>query len=138
MHHNEARILFPPLSIALTKEKSGTALCVSALLYANRDVSLKFVEWLEVLKEQGFSKVAIYVYALHSNVATVLEHYRRQGFVDIWPFRLSGGRPGHPALLEARDVKAGISLLRVNPPGQPPPAKGPSLRGSPSVIFYVD
>ncbi len=80
--------------------KSKLALCVSALIYTNRDVSLKFVEWLETLREQDFSKVVIYVYALHPNVARVLERYQDEGFVDLLPFSLSGGQPATPQLMD--------------------------------------
>ena len=50
------------------------ALCVSAMMFVMTDLSLKLVEWLEVLRLQGYEKVFIYVYSVHPNVERVREN----------------------------------------------------------------
>ena len=39
-------------------KKDTIAVCISALLYPDFDVSLKFVEWIELHREQGYGKVS--------------------------------------------------------------------------------
>ena len=45
------------LNALSTSSKSKIGVCVKAILYPNSDVSLKFIEWIEYYREQGFAKV---------------------------------------------------------------------------------
>lgn len=47
------------------------------------DVSLQFVEWLEIVKIFGASKVEIFVLKVHENVLKVLNFYENEGFVTV-------------------------------------------------------
>ena len=41
------------------------------MLYANHDISLRLVEWLEVLRQQQYDKVFMYVMEVHPNISRV-------------------------------------------------------------------
>ncbi len=41
-------------------------------MYVTNDISQRLAEWFEILKEQGFEFIYIYVYSVHANVLKVL------------------------------------------------------------------
>ena len=47
------------------------AVCVKPLSFVNQDFSLRLIEWLEVLRAQGYEKAIIYVHSVHENVMKV-------------------------------------------------------------------
>ena len=55
----------------LDYHKKDLALCTHPFIYVSRDVSLKFVEWLETMRMLGFDKVIIALYGAHQNVMKV-------------------------------------------------------------------
>ena len=57
--------------IAAGTEKKRLALCVQPMLYVNHDISLRLVEWLEILRQQKYDKVFLYVIDLHPNMTRV-------------------------------------------------------------------
>ncbi|XP_045115112.1 uncharacterized protein LOC123506833 [Portunus trituberculatus] len=61
----------------------AAAVCGPALFYYHEDFSLRLVEWLELLRAQGFSQVFLYVTDVHPNINKVLRHYTQEGFVQV-------------------------------------------------------
>ena len=51
--------------------------CVQALRFATYDVSVRFVEWLEMVRLMGADKVHLYVYSATENMMKVLRHYEK-------------------------------------------------------------
>ena len=39
--------------------------------FVNQDFSLRLIEWIELLKYQGFDKAIIYVHTVHKNIQKV-------------------------------------------------------------------
>ena len=52
-------------------QKKRLALCVQPMLYVNHDISLRLVEWFEILKQQKYDKVLMYVIHIHPNMTKV-------------------------------------------------------------------
>ena len=50
--------------------KQGIAVCSKALTYLG-DVSMRIIEWIEILRAQGVEKVILSVLAVHPNVKKV-------------------------------------------------------------------
>ncbi|XP_042877223.1 uncharacterized protein LOC122256526 [Penaeus japonicus] len=66
--------------------KWSVAVCGPALYYYHEDFSVRMVEWLEILRAQGFAKVFLSVTDIHPNLERVLRYYEAEGFVGITRF----------------------------------------------------
>ncbi|XP_063597962.1 uncharacterized protein LOC134774573 [Penaeus indicus] len=64
----------------------NVAVCGPALFYYHDDISIRLVEWLELLRAQGFAKVFLLQTAVHPNIEKVLQYYEADGFVGITKF----------------------------------------------------
>lgn len=64
-----------------------SAVCGPALYYYHEDISIRLVEWLEILRAQDFSQVFLYVAYVHPNITKVLRHYIQEGFVQVTDYR---------------------------------------------------
>ena len=66
-------------------KKEGIAVCSKSLSHID-DTSIKFMEWIEVLRLQGVKKIVLYVLDVHPNVMKVkqdiLDHHNRK--VKMW------------------------------------------------------
>ncbi|CAL4066201.1 unnamed protein product [Meganyctiphanes norvegica] len=80
------------------QEKNGIAVCIKGLDFANKDISVYLVEWLELLFTMGVDKVTMYEYALHPNISRVVRHYQDIGLVELIPLTLPGEAPNVPTL----------------------------------------
>ena len=77
--------------------------------YYTDDKFIELVEWLELLKVQGFSKVIAYIQTITPRMRMVLERYKEEGFVEILPFSYPGlGTAGDPRWFT---LKNSLSLL---------------------------
>ena len=54
----------------LKEEFEGIAVCSKSLSHLG-DVSMRFIEWIELLRAQGVDKIFLKVYAVHPNVMKV-------------------------------------------------------------------
>uniref|UniRef100_T1IJ87 Glycosyltransferase family 92 protein n=1 Tax=Strigamia maritima TaxID=126957 RepID=T1IJ87_STRMM len=68
------------------------AVCVKGLNFYFEDVSVRLIEWLELLRAFGVDKVFAYDLAVHPNVTKVLRYYENQNFVHVLPLTLPGDR----------------------------------------------
>ncbi|XP_037801383.1 uncharacterized protein LOC119596287 isoform X2 [Penaeus monodon] len=64
----------------------NVAVCGPALFYYHDDISIRLVEWLELLRAQGFAKVFLLQTTVHPNIEKVLQYYEQEGFVGITQF----------------------------------------------------
>lgn len=76
--------------------KEKFAVCVKGLDFATQDLSVRLVEWLELLKILGANKVFLYELEIHPNISKVLDHYVESGLVKLTPITLPGDQPNLP------------------------------------------
>lgn len=80
---------YPPV-----KEKF--AVCVKGLDFPNEDVSVRLVEWIELLNLLGAGKIFFYNLDVHENISKVLHYYQKRGIVELSPLTLPGDQPNLP------------------------------------------
>lgn len=66
-------------------------ICVQAMRFSTYDISVRLVEWLEMVKLMGADQVYFYVFGAADNVVKVMNHYK--GFVDWRHLTLPGTQP---------------------------------------------
>ena len=99
--------------------KKGVAVCSKSLSHPG-DVSMRFIEWIELLRAQGVDKIFLSVLAVHPNVNKVrlltlveahnspqndsillfkvFRYYEALGVLEIRKTTLAGSQPNHPIL----------------------------------------
>jgi hypothetical protein len=105
----------PPASVSLVEKRCDTAsnnlrvtynkppakkqfaVCVKGLDFLHEDLSVRLVEWIELIGLLGADKIFFYELQVHPNVTKVLGHYQRLGRVHVTPLTLPGGQPNVPA-----------------------------------------
>lgn len=75
-----------PTSASRRVGRWSVAVCGPALYYYHEDFSVRMVEWLEILRAQGFARVFLSVTDIHPNLERVLRYYEAQGFVGMVRF----------------------------------------------------
>ncbi|KAL1454978.1 hypothetical protein WDU94_009105 [Cyamophila willieti] len=78
------------------KEKKGFAVCVKGLDFLHNDLSVRLVEWIELLNILGADKIFFYELQTHPNITKVLNHYQKLDKVSVTPLTLPGGQPNVP------------------------------------------
>ncbi|KAI1280351.1 hypothetical protein HDE_13834 [Halotydeus destructor] len=76
--------------------KAKFAVCVKGLDFLHEDLSVRLVEWLELLKLVGASKVFFYDLEVHPNITKVLDYYTTTGLVEVTKITLAGNQPNLP------------------------------------------
>jgi len=79
-------------------EKKKFAVCVKGLDFPEDDLSVRLVEWIEMLNILGADKIYLYNLEVHPNVTKVLDYYTTKGLVDVSPISLPGYQPNLPYL----------------------------------------
>ncbi|KAM3957850.1 LOW QUALITY PROTEIN: uncharacterized protein ACR2FA_008117 [Aphomia sociella] len=74
------------------------AVCVKGLDFLHEDLSVRLVEWIELVRLMGADKVFFYELQVHPNITKVLDHYERLNAVTVTPVTLPGGQPNLPGL----------------------------------------
>lgn len=89
--HNNLRVINnrPPV-------KQDFAVCVKGLDFLHDDLSVRVIEWIELLKLLGAKKIFLYELEIHSNLSKVVQHYQREGIVELTPITLPGYQPNLP------------------------------------------
>jgi len=75
------------------ENKKNFAVCVKGLDFLYDDLSVRLVEWIELLSILGADKVFFYELQVHPNITKVLRHYEQEGRVQVTPLTLPGGQP---------------------------------------------
>jgi hypothetical protein len=76
--------------------KKGFAVCVKGLDFLYDDLSVKMVEWIELITLLGADKIYFYELQVHPNISKVLRHYEKEDKVHVTPLTLPGGMPNIP------------------------------------------
>lgn len=76
--------------------KQKFAVCVKGLDFPHDDVSIRLVEWIEMLNLLGASKIFLYELDVHKNISKVLNYYQQRGMVELSPLTLPGDQPNLP------------------------------------------
>lgn len=79
------------------KEKKDFAVCVKGLDFLHEDLSVRLVEWIELLNLLGADKIFFYELQVHPNISKVLNYYEKEGKVKVTPINLAGGQPNGPS-----------------------------------------
>lgn len=78
------------------EKKEEFAVCVKGLDFLHEDLSVRLVEWIELLRLLGASKIFLYELEIHPNITKVLEHYQQEGLVQLTKITLPGTQPNLP------------------------------------------
>ena len=79
-------------------QKKQFAVCVKGLDFLHEDLSIRLVEWIELLGLLGVDKIFLYELEVHPNVSKVLRYYSKTGKVDLTQLTLPGEQPNVPGL----------------------------------------
>lgn len=90
---NNLRVIYNPV-----KERKDFAVCVKGLDFLHDDLSVRLIEWIELLNILGADKIHFYVLQIHPNISKVLDYYEKEGKVTATPINLAAGQPNAPAL----------------------------------------
>ncbi|BES91209.1 DUF23 [Nesidiocoris tenuis] len=77
-------------------KKGGFAVCVKGLDFLYTDLSVRMVEWIELLGLLGAEKIFFYELQTHPNISKMLKYYQERGKVDVTPLTLPGNQPNIP------------------------------------------
>lgn len=83
------------ISPLLDQPKMHTVICVKGMDFLD-DISVRLAEWIEANLLFGADRIVIYTYAVHPNVAKILEYYDEKGDVIAIPLTLPGNMPNIP------------------------------------------
>lgn len=79
------------------ERKKDFAVCVKGLDFLHEDLSVRLVEWIELITLLGADKIFFYELQVHPNITKVLNYYQRLGKVHVTPLTLPGGQPNVPS-----------------------------------------
>ena len=86
---NNLKVRYNKLPEGETK-KQNFAVCVKGLDFPTEDLSVRLIEWFELLHLLGANKIFLYNLEVHPNVTKVLNYYEKKGYVDVTPISLPG------------------------------------------------
>jgi len=89
---NNLRVIYNKLPEG-QKAKKEFAVCVKGLDFPTDDLSVRLIEWIELLHVLGADKIFLYNLEIHPNVTKVLNYYVDKGYVDLTPISLPGYQP---------------------------------------------
>ncbi|EDV32663.1 uncharacterized protein Dana_GF22029 [Drosophila ananassae] len=67
--------------------------CVKGFDFPYVDLSERLIEWFEIQRILGASKIYAYMYDVHPAVQRVLDYYQRTGYLELRPLTLANGMP---------------------------------------------
>ena len=88
---NNLRVIYNKLPEDET-DKKEFAVCVKGLDFPNDDLSVRLIEWIELLQILGADKIFFYNLEVHPNVTKVLNYYEDKNYIDLTPISLPGRR----------------------------------------------
>ncbi|XP_054279522.1 uncharacterized protein LOC128997811 [Macrosteles quadrilineatus] len=110
MSSNNLRVIYKK-----PEKKKDFAVCVKGLDFPYQDVSVRLIEWIELLKVLGADKIIFYQYQVHQNISKVLKFYQEEGNVDVVPITLPGYQPNIPGLQHEYLKDHSFRILRNEP-----------------------
>ncbi|XP_030379663.1 uncharacterized protein LOC115627908 [Scaptodrosophila lebanonensis] len=112
-----------PASTTATPPPSGDKLrfgvCVKGFDFPYIDLSERLIEWFELQRLFGASRIYAYMYDVHPKVQRVLDYYQRTGYLQLRPITMANGMPRlrhyqHMLLQERVKVKRLNELIPYN------------------------
>jgi hypothetical protein len=79
------------------RKRKKFAVCVKGFDFVT-DISVRLVEWIELLAALGVDNILSYELSVHPNVSKVLNYYKSTGFLSLTPHSLAGHQPNLPML----------------------------------------
>ena len=79
------------------KDMKTFAVCVKGL-YVFEDISIRLIEWIELVRLMGGSQIFFYVLHMPDTVEHVLNYYASKGLVVFTKTTLPGNQPNEPTL----------------------------------------
>ena len=79
------------------QDKKTFAVCVRGL-YILEDISLRLMEWIELVKLMGANQIFFYGLHMPAKVEELLNHYATKGLVVLTKASLPGNQPNEPIL----------------------------------------
>ncbi|EDV45439.1 uncharacterized protein LOC6555693 [Drosophila erecta] len=67
--------------------------CLKGLDFPYVDLSERLIEWFELQRILGASRIYAYMYDVHPAVQRVLDYYQRTGYLELRPLTLANGMP---------------------------------------------
>lgn len=102
-----------PVSNERPDVKQKFAVCVKGLDFPHDDLSVRLVEWIELLNLLGASKIFLYNLNVHENITRVLHYYKQRGMIELIPLTLPGDQPNLPDYQHAY-LKSRLTTKRQN------------------------
>ena len=93
--------------------KGKFAVCVKGLDFLHQDLSVRLVEWIELLGLLGAEKIFFYELEVHPNISKVLRYYADRGRIQLTKISLPGEQPNIPGLRHMY-LKSKITSKRQN------------------------
>jgi len=78
------------------EKKEDFAVCVKGLDFLHEDLSVRLIEWIELLNILGAKKIFLYEMEIHPNISKVLNYYQKKGMVEVSKITLPGNQPNLP------------------------------------------
>ncbi|XP_054709019.1 uncharacterized protein LOC129218721 [Uloborus diversus] len=78
------------------QKREDFAVCVKGLDFLYEDISVRLVEWIELLNILGAQKIFFHEIEVHPNISKVLSYYAKRGLVEVTPITLPGPQPNLP------------------------------------------
>lgn len=107
--------LYPIIFFYSTKTGWVPAVCGPALYYYNNDFSWRLVEWLELLRAQGFGQVFLYNSGVHPNITKVLQYYTDEGFIEVTDYTYPPPYVNEPSIRRWVATEVVYSIVYWNP-----------------------
>ena len=63
--------------------KKKFAVCVKGLSYPTEDISIRLIEWIELLHALGADTIYFYVLHVHENIKKALDYYEAENWIDV-------------------------------------------------------
>ncbi|CAF1308820.1 unnamed protein product [Adineta steineri] len=81
----------------LNRKKQSFAVCVKGLEFLHDDLSIRLIEWIELLNILGVKKIFFYEFDIHPNMSKVLQYYQNETkLVHVQKLSLPGSQPNFP------------------------------------------
>jgi hypothetical protein len=72
-------------------EKRKFGICTKQFTFKNREDTIKFVEWVEIMRILGAEKIHTFVREFHPELSRITRYYEQEGFIEAIPFKEPSG-----------------------------------------------
>lgn len=120
--HNDrpaAKVQVAETTGSVARQPLSFGVCVKGFDFPYVDLSERLIEWFELQRLLGASRIYAYMYDVHPSVQRVLDYYQRSGFLELRPLTMANGMPRlrhyqHMLLQKRRLIKRLNELIPYN------------------------